>query len=197
MIMLKSWLLLLAFIVLQHLIAKNSSIFNQEPKQKFIVRYLEKLCSIRFDDKNSRGHRMMHGGTGVFAYGEDTHTLRLTSELVDLRVGYANPFLRLRSGTECEQTSCDAKGKKNRPPFWWSVFLWQRNQDSNPDIQSQSLLCYLYTIPLFNFALSFRACILYHSKLRLSIVFLNFFILQAKMKLHRSYSLLTSIRILF
>ena len=26
---------------------------------------------------------------GYFAYGEDTHTLRLTSELVDLRVGYA------------------------------------------------------------------------------------------------------------
>ena len=26
---------------------------------------------------------------GVFTYGEDTHTLRLTSELVDLRVGYA------------------------------------------------------------------------------------------------------------
>ena len=24
-----------------------------------------------------------------FAFGEDTHTLRLTSELVDLRVGYA------------------------------------------------------------------------------------------------------------
>ena len=26
---------------------------------------------------------------GYFAYGEDTHTLCLTSELVDLRVGYA------------------------------------------------------------------------------------------------------------
>ena len=28
---------------------------------------------------------------GVFAFGEDTHTLRLKSELFDLRVGYANP----------------------------------------------------------------------------------------------------------
>ena len=28
---------------------------------------------------------------GVFTKGEDTHTLRLTSELVDLRVEYANP----------------------------------------------------------------------------------------------------------
>ncbi len=30
----------------------------------------------------------------VFAYGEYTHTLRLTSELVELRAGYAN--LRIR-----------------------------------------------------------------------------------------------------
>ena len=34
-------------------------------------------------------------GTRVFADGEDTHPLRLTSELVDLRAGYANPPLRL------------------------------------------------------------------------------------------------------
>ena len=27
--------------------------------------------------------------------------------------------------------------------------LWQREKDSNPHIQSQSLLCYPYTIPLF------------------------------------------------
>ena len=35
-------------------------------------------------------------GRGVFTSGEDTHTLRLKSELFDLRVGYANPILRLR-----------------------------------------------------------------------------------------------------
>ena len=35
-------------------------------------------------------------GRGVFTKGEDTHTLRLKSELFDLRVGYANPILRLR-----------------------------------------------------------------------------------------------------
>ena len=28
---------------------------------------------------------------GVFTYGEDAHILRLTSELVDLRIGHANP----------------------------------------------------------------------------------------------------------
>ncbi len=27
-------------------------------------------------------------------------------------------------------------------------FIWQREKDSNPHIQSQSLLCYPYTIPL-------------------------------------------------
>ena len=30
-------------------------------------------------------------GRGVFVSDEDTHTLRLKSELFDLRVGYANP----------------------------------------------------------------------------------------------------------
>ena len=37
----------------------------------------------------------MRLGRGVFTIGEDTHTLRLKSELFDLRVGYANPILRL------------------------------------------------------------------------------------------------------
>ena len=32
-------------------------------------------------------------GTRVVAFGEDIRTLRLTSELVDLRAGYANPIL--------------------------------------------------------------------------------------------------------
>ena len=35
---------------------------------------------------------------GVFAYGEDTLILRLTSELVDLRMGYANPRTQKRAG---------------------------------------------------------------------------------------------------
>ena len=38
----------------------------------------------------------------------------LTSELDALCAGYANPFLRLRSGAECEQTSSAAKNRKNR-----------------------------------------------------------------------------------
>ena len=31
-----------------------------------------------------------------------------------------------------------------------SGLLWQRVKDSNPHIQSQSLLCYLYTNPLYS-----------------------------------------------
>ena len=30
------------------------------------------------------------------------------------------------------------------------LFYWQRNRDSNPNKQSQSLSCYRYTIPLKN-----------------------------------------------
>lgn len=33
-----------------------------------------------------------------------------------------------------------------------SDFLWQREKDSNPHKQSQSLSCYPYTIPLFGYA---------------------------------------------
>ena len=39
-------------------------------------------------------HKVLHEKNGYFAAGEYTHTLRLTSELVDLRVGYANPVLK-------------------------------------------------------------------------------------------------------
>ena len=35
--------------------------------------------------------------------------------------------------------------------------LWQRVKDSNPHIQSQSLLCYHYTNPLFVFLLLLTA----------------------------------------
>ena len=36
-------------------------------------------------------------GTRVFARGEDTRSLRLTSELVDLRLGYVNPRFAMQS----------------------------------------------------------------------------------------------------
>ena len=37
-----------------------------------------------------------------------------------------------------------------------SGLLWQRVKDSNPHIQSQSLLCYLYTNPLYLSAVANR-----------------------------------------
>ena len=40
--------------------------------------------------------------------------------------------------------------KKVLKPLRFQDFLWQRVKDSNPHIQSQSLLCYLYTNPLFS-----------------------------------------------
>ena len=42
--------------------------------------------------------RAWHPVVSNFAFGEYTHALRLTSELVDLRAGYANPIPRLRLG---------------------------------------------------------------------------------------------------
>ncbi len=42
---------------------------------------------------------------------------------------------------------CFAMDKKILVAFATRIF-WQRNQDLNPDEQSQSLLCYRYTIPL-------------------------------------------------
>ena len=105
-------------------------------------------------------------GIGVFAFCEDTHSLRLTSELVDLRSGYANP---VPCGTVVQSDYSAAKRKKTDHRMM-ACFLWQRNRDSNPNIQSQSLLCYLYTIPLFNFG----RCLFYHIKSILSSAFLSF-----------------------
>ena len=53
-------------------------------------------------------HKASKGG--VFAFGEDTLTLRLTSELVDLRVEYANPRT-LRCSVRDRPTSPKTKGQ--------------------------------------------------------------------------------------
>ena len=41
------------------------------------------------------------------------------------------------------------KSVKKGPPHLGKPLFWQREKDSNPHIQSQSLLCYPYTIPLY------------------------------------------------
>ena len=50
-------------------------------------------CIVRYREINSNLYSRL--GRGVFVFDEDTHTLRLKSKLFDLRVGYANPILRL------------------------------------------------------------------------------------------------------
>ena len=48
-----------------------------------------------------------------------------------------------------EKSANRRKQRKTSEPFQFRGFLiWQRVKDSNPHIQSQSLLCYLYTNPL-------------------------------------------------
>ena len=49
-----------------------------------------------------------------------------------------------------------------------TFFFWQRDRDSNPNKQSQSLSCYRYTIPL-------RREILYYYSFRMSIVYSKIF----------------------
>ena len=101
-----------------------------------------------------------------YSLREDTLSLRLTSKLVDLRSGYANPA---PFGAGVRILYSDANEQKSHP-FGWLV-RWQRNRDSNPNIQSQSLLCYRYTIPLF------CACLFYHNNFRLSSLFCSKFYL--------------------
>ena len=60
-------------------------------------------------------------------------------------------------------------------PLRFKAFLWQRVKDSNPHIQSQSLLCYLYTNPL-SFARSLqRTDIIIQKSGKLSIGFSKLF----------------------
>ena len=90
-------------------------------------------------------HRMMVCGIGVlrpcrkiFRFAADERAHRL------LRLN-ANPALY---SAVVKLLYYVAKRKKTDHRMM-VCFLWQRNRDSNPNIQSQSLLCYLYTIPLF------------------------------------------------
>ena len=52
--------------------------------------------------------------------------------------------------------------------------FWQRVKDSNPHIQSQSLLCYHYTNPLFR-CRSYRTMAIIANRKKKSIPFLHFF----------------------
>ena len=62
----------------------------------------------------------------VFAYGEDTHALRLTSELADLRAGYVN-WCAARTEFKSDD---DSKGKKKALRME-CFFRWRRHPDLN------------------------------------------------------------------
>ena len=53
-------------------------------------RRLAERSSNRMKPTEQKNAPLMRSATQVFAFGEDTHVLRLTSELVDLRAGYVN-----------------------------------------------------------------------------------------------------------
>ena len=56
--------------------------------------------------------------TQVFTYGEDAHSLRLTSELVDLRSGYANRTLSQATEPSSNQRVAAPKNQKPQPYGW-------------------------------------------------------------------------------
>lgn len=65
------------------------------------------------------------------------------------------PFLR--------RAASNARNIKKDDHTFGVVILWQRVKDSNPHIQSQSLLCYPYTNPLFLLLSREHAC--YYTKM--------------------------------
>ena len=58
-----------------------------------------------------------------------------------------------RAFWRCGENPLSRCQKKEKTPQMGVFSFWQRNRDSNPNIQSQSLLCYRYTIPLSLFSL--------------------------------------------
>ena len=54
----------------------------------------------------------------------------------------------MRTSPSAEVRAYSAAKKRKTDHRVMVCFSWQRNRDSNPNIQSQSLLCYRYTIPL-------------------------------------------------
>ena len=62
-----------------------------------------------------KGYR--EGITQVFAYGEDTHALRLKSKLFDLRAGYVNWILLRRTHLAARVASPKKKGYREGIPF--------------------------------------------------------------------------------
>ena len=60
----------------------------------------------------------------VFAYGEDSHTLRLASELADLRVGNVNwIFAKAKRSVQRRHLQ-----ERKKQPVWVASFLWRADK---------------------------------------------------------------------
>ena len=59
-----------------------------------------------------------------------------------------SPLAKAYSSSHISGLISKLRFQKKKPTSRVGFFFWQRNRDSNPNIQSQSLLCYRYTIPL-------------------------------------------------
>ena len=75
-------------------------------------------------------------------------------------------LLLITSKAKASFVKRDGEEVISKPQRLTSLGLWQRNRDSNPNKQSQSLSCYLYTIPLY-----FQREILYPIHSKMSIAF--------------------------
>ena len=103
---------------------------------------------------NKNDHQVGGRGIGVFVRGTKIFTAcRLQASLTRSARQMRTPRLAMR-GAVVRVLYSTAKGKKNDHQMM-VVFLWQGNRDSNPNIQSQSLLCCRYTIPLCHNGLYF------------------------------------------
>ena len=96
-------------------------------KQDLFKGSIEKLSRVEFrGNLNVTGTRKIvkQGKKWVFACSEDTHSLRLTSELVDLRSGYANPCAFAAQGATLAFSLPHTEQKK--PPFWAVPYVAER-----------------------------------------------------------------------
>ena len=92
----------------------------------------------RSDTTSDARYRQSGMRNGNFSVGEDTHTLRLESELSDLRVGYANPATS--SPGEIPRTS--HKKRKNLIRVGIRFFLVSHSEaKSNSSKTSSALYC--------------------------------------------------------
>ena len=108
----------------------GSKVFSLREKILRLVAYerARRVCVENVNLQHSVRDRVLNSNqltqcSKVFAYGEDTLTLRLTSELVDLRVGYVNLQSTVNGlWTKFKSTAIQ---QQKEPPVESGSFCWQ------------------------------------------------------------------------